>query len=189
MVIGAGLGGLSAGIHLARRGWQVDILERNERSGGRMNVIEEDGFRIDMGPTMLMMPEVIEAIFTSCGRDMRDYLTLQRIEPAYRVCWPDGTHLDMGGDRAALTAQIRAISPRDADRFPLFMDRMRAKYLNARHNFIEQPFNSVGSLLRPGTLHGLFKSLPMESVHRFVSKNLENDKLRQAFTFQTLYST
>ena len=63
LVVGAGLGGLSTAIHLAREGWRVTVLEKNARCGGRMNVIEEEGFRIDMGPTLLMMPEVIQGIF------------------------------------------------------------------------------------------------------------------------------
>ncbi len=187
MVIGAGLGGLSAAIHLARQGWQVDVIERNARSGGRMNVIEADGFKIDMGPTMLMMPEVIEKIFTACGRDMRDYLDMQRLTPAYRICWPDGTMLDMGGSAQEMIAQARAFAPEDAARLPGLIAGMEAKYLNARYNFIEQPFNSLRDMVRPSTLRGLVKAMPLESVYRFVSKHIRSEKLRQAFTFQTLY--
>jgi phytoene desaturase len=187
IVIGAGLGGLSAAIHLARQGWKVQVIERNARSGGRMNVIEAKGFKIDMGPTMLMMPEVIEKLFAACGRDMRDYLCLQRITPAYRICWPDGTSLDMGGSAHQLMEQARAFAPQDADRLPGLLAAMEAKYLNARYNFIEQPFNSLRDMTRPSTVRGLMKALPLESVHRFVSKQILSDKLRQAFTFQTLY--
>jgi phytoene desaturase len=187
VVIGAGLGGLSAAIHLARRGWKVDVVERNARSGGRMNVIEEDGFKIDMGPTMLMMPEVLETLFATCGRDLRDYLTLQRLDPAYRIVWPDGGTLEMGGSMDDLIARARVHSPADADRIPQFIEKMRGKYENARYNFIEQHFNSLRDMVRPSTLRGLIRSLPLESVYQFVSKHLHNEKLRQAFTFQTLY--
>jgi phytoene desaturase len=187
VVIGAGLGGLSAAIHLARQGWQVDVIERNARSGGRMNVIEAEGFKIDMGPTMLMMPEVIEKMFTACGRNMRDYLDLQRLTPAYRICWPDGATLDMGGAKQDLKDQVRRIAPEDADRLPALIAAMEAKYLNARYNFIEQPFNSLRDLVRPSTIRGLVRALPLESVYKFVSKHVRSEKLRQAFTFQTLY--
>ena len=187
VVIGAGLGGLSAAIHLARQGWKVDMLERNTRSGGRMNVIQEQGFSIDMGPTMLMMPEVIEKIFTDCGRDIKDYMPLTRLTPAYRIAWPDGTLLEMGGTMEELIASVRTFAPDDADRLPALYERMRTKYLNARHNFIERSFNSVRDMMRPSTLQGLVKSFPMESVYQFVSKNIRDERLRQAFTFQTLY--
>jgi phytoene desaturase len=187
VVIGAGLGGLSTAIHLARQGWQVDIIERNTRSGGRMNVIEQDGFRIDMGPTMLMMPEVIEKTFEACGRDIKDYLQMQRLTPAYTMVWPDGAKFAMGGSVAEMEESVRRFAPEDSARFPALLAGMKAKYENARHNFIEQSFNSLRDMVRPSTLRGMVQSLPLESVFKFVSRYIKNDRLRQAFTFQTLY--
>ena len=187
VVIGAGLGGLSTAIHLARQGWHVDIIERNGRSGGRMNVIEQDGFRIDMGPTMLMMPEVIENTFKACGRDMNDYMKLRRLTPAYTMVWPDGARFAMGGSVAEMEASVRTFAPEDVKRFPALLAGMKAKYENARHNFIEQSFNSLRAMVRPSTLRGMVQSLPLESVYKFVSRYIKNERLRQAFTFQTLY--
>ena len=187
VVIGAGLGGLSTAIHLARQGWKVDVIEQNARSGGRMNVIQEKGFTIDMGPTMLMMPEVIENTFKACGRDVKDYLSLQRLTPAYTLTWPDGTTLNMGGSIPEMIAHVRQFAPDDADRIAPFITKMKGKYDNARYNFIERSFNSLRDMAHPTTLKGLVKALPLESVYKFVSKNIRNEKLRQAFTFQTLY--
>ncbi len=187
VVIGAGLGGLSTAIHLARQGWRVDIVERSSRSGGRMNVIEQDGFRIDMGPTMLMMPEVMANIFKACGRDVNDYMELQRLTPAYTLVWPDGATFAMGGSAAEMEASVRAFAPEDSARFPALVAGMKAKYENARHNFIEKSFNSVRDMVRASTLRGMVQALPLESVFKFVSRYIKNDRLRQAFTFQTLY--
>ncbi len=187
VVIGAGLGGLSAAIHLARQGWQVDVIERNARSGGRMNVIREQGFTIDMGPTMLMMPEVVENIFRACGRDIKDYLSWTRLTPAYTIVWPDGSQLNMGGSIDEMIAHMQEFAPEDKDRIRPFIGKMKGKYDNARYNFIERSFNSLRDLTHPQTLRGLVKALPLESVYKFVSKNITNEKLRQALTFQTLY--
>lgn len=187
VVIGAGLGGLSAAIHLARQGWQVDVIERNERSGGRMNVIREAGFTIDMGPTMLMMPEVVENIFRACGRDIKDYLSWTRLNPAYTIVWPDGSQLNMGGSIDEMIAHMQQFAPEDKASIRPFIGKMRGKYENARHNFIERPFNSLRDMANTQTLRGMVKALPLESVYKFVSKNIQNEKLRQALTFQTLY--
>ena len=118
VVIGAGLGGLSTGIHLARQGWKVTILEKNERVGGRMNVIREHGFSIDMGPTMLMMPDVMDDLFKSCGRRREDYFETQRLTPAYSVHWPDGTRMDLGCSQEDLIAEAKRIAPEDAAKIP-----------------------------------------------------------------------
>lgn len=187
MVIGAGLGGLSAAITLANNGYKVDVLERNGHSGGRMDIIAEQGFRIDMGPSMLMMPEVVERIFADCGRDWRNYLTLKRVDPAYKICWNDGTCLDMGTTPERMTEQIREFAPDDAAGFARLFEGMRGKYENARYNFIERRFNSLSDLINSRTLNGLRKALPLDTVWNFVGKHVQNPKLREAFTFQTLY--
>ena len=164
IVIGAGLGGLSAAVYLAQKGVQVTVLEQNTRPGGRMNVICEEGFTIDMGPTMLMMPEVIENLFHSCGRDPQDYLPMQQLLPAYSIQWPDGATLDMGVPVPIMVEQVRQIAPEDAEMLPAMFEAMREKYENARFNFIEKPFNSFSDLLRPSTLRGIARALPMKRL-------------------------
>ncbi len=187
LVIGAGLGGLSAAIYLAQKGVTVTVLEQNSGPGGRMNVICEQGFTIDMGPTMLMMPEVIENIFQACGRDWRNYLSMQQLWPAYAIQWPDGVMLNMGLPVPQMVEQVRELAPEDADMVGAMFDAMRDKYENARYNFIEKPFNHLSDLLRPSTLRGIARALPMESVYQFVSRYMKSPRMREAFTFQTLY--
>ncbi len=186
VVVGAGLGGLGTGIHLARQGWDVTILERNPLPGGRMNQIREEGFRIDTGPTLLMMPEVIEQIFASCDRDIRDYIQLERCDPSYEVRFGDGTRLAMG-QTEGMQEQFAQFNERDAARFPAMMQDMERRYQLARYRFIERPFNQLGDLLNPQTLDGLRRAMPIRSVWDYVSRFCDDPRLRQALTFQTLY--
>ena len=132
VVIGAGLGGLSAAIHLARQGWKVDVIERNSRSGGRMNVIREKGFTIDMGPTMLMMPEVIENTFQ--GMRARCRAIICSMTAAYprlhALSWPDGTKPQYGrfsiprDDREHVAGSSRPMTPTES---PAFITKMRGQ--------------------------------------------------------------
>ncbi len=186
VVIGAGLGGLGTGIHLTRQGWDVTILEQNEVAGGRMNLIEQDGFRIDTGPTLLMMPEVLEGIFASCNRQMKDYIPVRRLSPSYEVRFHDGTRLPM--NRAAeMPAEIARFNKEDARRFPAMIKDMAAKCHNARTNFIERPFNKLGDLINPTTLGGFARAMPIESTWNYISRYIQDPRLKQALTFQTLY--
>jgi phytoene desaturase len=186
VVIGAGLGGLGTGIHLARQGWDVTLLEQSARPGGRMNQVCQEGFRIDTGPTLLMMPEVLERIFADCGKDVREWLPMRRLDPSYQVRFADGTRLDMG-DPAAMPARFAAFNQGDAERLPALLRDMERKYRLARGKFIERPFNSLGDLLNPTVISGFAQAAPVRSTWDYVSRWIKDPRLRQAFTFQTLY--
>lgn len=94
-VIGSGLGGLAAACTLAARGHNVTCVERNEWLGGKAAVLNEDGFRFDMGPTILTLPSVLRRIFSEADRDLDDYLDLVRLDPQWRCFFGDKTQFDL----------------------------------------------------------------------------------------------
>ncbi len=120
-IIGGGLGGLASACTLAARGHKVTLLEKNPWLGGKAAVLEEGGFRFDMGPTILTMPRVLERIFAEAGRDLSDYLDLRRLDPQWRCFYDDGTVLDLRDDPAQARQSIASLSPRDAKGFDDFM--------------------------------------------------------------------
>ena len=95
IVIGGGLAGLATTVELARRGIQVTLVERNTHLGGKMNVLTEQGYSFDMGPTILTKPDVLRGIITRCGRKTEDYIDLIRLDPQWRAFYEDGTVLDL----------------------------------------------------------------------------------------------
>ena len=84
-VIGGGLGGSASACTLAARGYEVVLFERSHWLGGKAAVLEVDGFRFDMGPTILTLPSVLARIFAEAGRRLDDYLELVRIDPQWRL--------------------------------------------------------------------------------------------------------
>ncbi len=186
VIVGGGLGGLGAGIHLLRQGWSVTLHERNPIPGGRMHRISEEGYQIDTGPTLLMMPEVIERLFTDCGRRMEDYLKIRRLDPSYEIRFGDGSRLPMGRPEDA-ARHFEAFNAEDARRLPELLEDMRRRYKLARHKFIERPFNTLGDLLHPTSLTGFAQAMPIHSVWNYISGYVRDERLRQALTFQTLY--
>ncbi len=120
-VIGGGLGGLAAACTLAARGHRVLLLEKNGWLGGKAAVLEERGFRFDMGPTILTLPGVLARIFAEAGQKMDAVLDLRRIEPQWRCFFDDGSILDLSENVDTTAGAIDAISPRDAAGFRDFM--------------------------------------------------------------------
>ena len=110
-VIGAGLGGLAAACSLAASGHKVILFEKNPWLGGKAAVLNEQGFRFDMGPTILTVPGVLERIFRDAGRTMADYLDLRRLDPQWRCFFDDGTMLDLQEDVPAMADAIERFAP------------------------------------------------------------------------------
>jgi phytoene desaturase len=110
-VIGGGLGGLAAACVLAARGYAVTVFERSGWLGGKAAVLESDGFRFDMGPTILTIPSVLRRIFSEAGRRLEDYLDLVRLDPQWRCFFADGTALDLVEDADAMAASLAAFAP------------------------------------------------------------------------------
>lgn len=122
LILGAGIGGLSAAIHLAAKGYSVTLLEQNPSIGGKMSEICADGFRWDTGPSVVTMRHVFEDLFHAAGRCLEDYLTLLPVDPLTRYFYPDGARLDASPDLAKMAAQLEALSPGDMAGYKAFLD-------------------------------------------------------------------
>ncbi|MDJ0753147.1 MAG: phytoene desaturase family protein [Ardenticatenaceae bacterium] len=121
VIIGAGIGGMSAAIRLAAAGRSVTILEQNERVGGKMGQIMRDGYRWDTGPSVITMRHVFEDLFAAAGRKLDDYLTLEPLEPLTRYFYQDGTILDASADLPTMLSQIEALNPNDVEGYLAYL--------------------------------------------------------------------
>jgi diapolycopene oxygenase len=111
-VVGSGLGGLAAAATLAARGYRVTLFERNTWLGGKAAVLEQSGFRFDMGPTILTLPSVLGRIFAEAGRDLRRELDLIPLDPQWRCFYDDGSTLDLTADPERMEATLNAFAPK-----------------------------------------------------------------------------
>jgi phytoene desaturase len=110
-IIGGGLAGLAAACTLGARGHRVVLFEKNEWLGGKAAVFEQDGYRFDMGPTILTVPRVLGRIFAEAGRDMNAELDLRRLDPQWRCFFDDNTVLDLQEDMATMSANLASYAP------------------------------------------------------------------------------
>ncbi|NBT14012.1 MAG: FAD-dependent oxidoreductase, partial [Planctomycetia bacterium] len=111
VVVGAGLGGLAAACTLAARGYAVTLCERNAWAGGKAAVLAEQGFRFDMGPTILTIPAVLKRIYAEAGRDLESALDLVPLDPQWRSFFTDGSRLDLVADVAEMRRILDGYAP------------------------------------------------------------------------------
>ncbi|MGQ4715409.1 phytoene desaturase [Streptomyces anulatus] len=188
VVVGAGLAGLAAALHLLGAGRRVTVVEREGVPGGRAGLLESGGFRIDTGPTVLTMPDLVEEAFAAVGERMTDRLELIRLDPAYRARFADGSQLDVHTDGAAMEASVEEFAgARQAvgyRRLRIWLERL---YRVQMHRFIDTNFDSPLQLAHPDLVRlaalGGFGRLDARIGH-FVS----DERLRRVFSFQALYA-
>jgi phytoene desaturase len=171
VVIGAGLGGLSAACHLAGREHDVTVVERAAIPGGRAGVIEAGGYRMDTGPCVMTMPGLLRDVFAAAGADMDDHVTLRPVDPMYRAVYPDGSSLRVRHGREAMTEEIRAVcGPDEAAAFGPFCDWLAELYRLEMPDFIDRNFDSpLDYMTRLGTLVRIIRMGGLRSVHRKVA--------------------
>jgi phytoene desaturase len=188
VVVGAGLGGLSAALHLAAAGRDVTVLEREPVPGGRCGLIRDHGYFFDTGPTVLTMPDLLAAPLNAVGEQLSDWLTLHRLDPAYRARFADGSSIAVRADVDAMAEEIAATcGARDADGYRRFVRYLRRLYELELPHFIDRnldsPLDLAGLPLARLAAMGGFGRLG-NRVARF----LRDDRLRRIFSFQALYA-
>lgn len=186
-MIGAGIGGLAAAIRLAAMGFEVEVFEKNARIGGRMGRLRGSGFTFDTGPTLLLMSDVYRELFEFAGRYLDDYVELLPLSPNYRVHFGDGDSMLVSPSLPQLIPELERIEPGVTPRFYRFLEDACLKYRIGRREFVERDFEKAKNFFGPRNLRLLLKTRATGNYYRSVSKFFRTDKLRQVFSFQTMY--
>lgn len=190
VVIGAGLGGLSAAAHLSRMGHAVTVVEREPIPGGRAGMITEAGFRLDNGPTVLTMPNLLADAFAAAGAEMSDFITVKPVDPMYRAVYADGSVLHVRHGREAMTQEIREFAnAREAEAFGRFCDWLERLYRVEMAHFIDANFDSVLDLVKPWRAGlELVRIGGFGKLGRKVASFFDDDRLQRIFSFQSMYA-
>jgi len=188
VIVGAGLGGLSAALRLAGAGREVTVLEREAIPGGRAGLISDAGYQFDTGPTVLTMPDLIADAFDCVGEEMSDWLTLNPIDPLYRAYYPDGSTLDVKSNPQEMADEIRnTIGPDEAAGYLKYVDFVSDLYRYEMKDFIDRNIDSPLDLVTPDlarlvALGGFRKLAP--KVREF----LKDPRTERVFSFQSMYA-
>ena len=188
VVVGAGLAGLAAALHLAGRGRAVTVVERAEHPGGRMGRLDVGGYRIDTGPTVLTMPEIIDDTLAAVGESLADRLDLIEVDPAYRASFADGSQIHVHRDAEAMADEVARVAGADeAEGYLRLRDWLTELYRVEFDGFIAANFDSPLSLLTP-QLARLAAIGGFRRWDRVMRRFITDERLRRIFTFQALYA-
>ncbi|MFK4540975.1 phytoene desaturase [Streptomyces tendae] len=188
VVVGAGLAGLSAALHLLGAGRRVTVVEREPLPGGRAGRRALGGYHLDTGPTVLTMPDLADEAFAAVGERLRDRVELLPLNPAYRACFADGTALDVHTDADAMEAEVeRFAGAREASGYRRLRDWLGRLYAVQMRRFIDANFDSPLDLLTPD-LARLAALGGFGRLDARIGRFLTDERLQRVFSFQALYA-
>ncbi|GAA5484814.1 phytoene desaturase family protein [Haloferula sargassicola] len=190
-VIGAGLGGLAAAISLRARGASVEVFEKNDHLGGKLNVREIDGFTFDLGPSIFTLPQIFRELFERAGRDMDDYLTLQRVTPQWRNFFENHLVLDLHEDPDRMRAELAKL-PGDpavhATELEAFLDYARGQYEAVEEGYFAAGLDTTWEMIRHYGLLGLHRGMDWtRRMDTAIAAHFHDESLRRVFEYFIKY--
>ncbi|WJY27127.1 phytoene desaturase family protein [Sporosarcina trichiuri] len=188
-VIGAGVAGLASACRLQHAGYDVTLYEKESLPGGKMHRIRQDGYQFDLGPTIVMMPELYREVFQVCGVDPDDYIPMQRLDPMYSVFFGDRAedHYEISSDLIELTKTLETFGDKDAQGFFEYLQVIYKRFLVAKEHFLQKPFRKPSDFYNPSMIRQGLKLKTFDNADAFISKYIKSERLKQMISFQTLY--
>ena len=187
IVIGAGVAGLSATVRLQKLGYEVTLYEKDRQVGGKMNQIKTAGFTFDLGPTIVMMPEIYREVFEFCGKDPDDYIPMKKVDPMLKLYFNKEEPIEFSNDLIELTKTLENISPEDTQGYFAFLADIYQRYTIAKEAFITKSFRGFWDFYNPKSLWAGIRLRTFSDAYTSISKFVKDDRLRKSLAFQTLY--
>ncbi|HQO10096.1 MAG TPA: phytoene desaturase family protein [Clostridiales bacterium] len=186
IIVGAGPGGLSAGMLLASKGYNVHIYEKKNEVGGRNSFFRLGNYTFDIGPTFFMMKDVLEAVFEKSGKKLEDFVESVRLDPMYRLKFADGRELYPSPDKAKMKETMEKFFPGSFDGYLKYLEKEKIKY-DKLIPCLSIPYGKLSDFF---SMH-LIKALPYLDAHTslygVLSRYFDDPDTRIAFTFQAKY--
>jgi phytoene desaturase len=185
IVIGAGLGGLAAAVRLGVRGYRAVVLDRLDMPGGRASSVTKDGYRFDLGPTIVTVPQVFRDLWTAAGRRFEDDVELRALDPFYEIRWPDGSRFTARGDTGAMRAEVARLSPGDLAGYDRFLADAELRYRFAFEGLGRRPMTRLRDTLR--VLPTFARLRADRSTWGHAAARFRDPRLRMAMSFHPLF--
>lgn len=187
IVIGAGMGGITAAIHLSKQGFHVTVVEKNDHAGGRCDRISRHGHHFDTGPTLLVMPLLYESEFAALGASMRDMLDLQRVDPTYHLVFDNGSQLALTSDMKSMQEQLEQFESGSFDGLLRYLEEGHRHYRLGIEKLVSPDFRKPMDFFKLSNIPLIHQVKPLKNHYANMSNYFEDPRLKTAFTFQDVY--
>lgn len=186
-IIGSGIGGLATACILAKKGFEVDVYEKNERIGGVCNRFEADGFSFDMGPSWYLMPDVWENFFSLVGEKVEDHLDLLKLSPSYRIFFKQGETIDMFSDLERDLPTIERLEPGAGEKLKEYLELSEHQYKIAISSFMYKNTDTVFDFLNKQTAVEGRKLEVFSKMSAYVEKFFHSDEVQKIMEYQLVF--
>jgi phytoene desaturase len=188
VIIGAGFGGLGAACLLAKSGYEVTVIEKNDQVGGRASQITQDGYTFDLGPSWYLMPDVFEHFFELVGEDISDHIELKQLDPSYRIFFrSDESVVDIHSDFEQDKETFEQIEPGSSKQLKEYLNRAKKQYEIAVDRFMYKNYSSIFDFLNWETMTKGLKLSIFSTMDTYVSKFFDNDKLKKIMQYSLVF--
>ncbi|MBH0228941.1 phytoene desaturase family protein [Halobacillus yeomjeoni] len=187
VIVGGGLGGLSAAVSLAKHGAEVKVFEKNEHFGGKMMAVDEKGYHFDFGPNTITMPEVFYDVIRQSGMNPHKSLPMVKLTHHTRNQFSDGTYFDFSTDAAYMKEQLKAVDPKGFENYNRFLEEIRRLYQLSRKHFLHRTFSGWKDYFSLSLASSMSKVRPLESLDHFFRKYFDHPGVIQALNRYSTY--
>ena len=187
MVVGAGIGGMAAAARLAKDGFHVTVVERNDQPGGRARIWQKDGYTFDMGPSWYLMPEVFDRFFAQFGKKTTDYYELKQLDPSYRVFFGPGDAHDVPPDPAGVRELFARLEPGGGAKLSRYLNEAAYKYQVAVGEFLYRDYRSIFDFLNWRMLTEGLKLNVLGKLDAAVRRRFSDRRARQILEYAMVF--
>lgn len=186
-IIGAGIGGLSAAALLGKQGHEVILVEKTDRPGGRARVWEKDGFAFDMGPSWYLMPEIFDHYFEHFGRKAEDFYELVRLNPSYRIFFPEREIIDISANLEENMDLFDQLEENGAEKLRKYLDQAEEKYEYLLDGLMYENLSGILSMLNPKLWRAGWKLNILSNIDDLVSKYFDDERSKKILEYSIVF--
>ncbi|MCI5072059.1 NAD(P)/FAD-dependent oxidoreductase [bacterium] len=190
-IIGAGLGGMSAAIALRSHGYHVDLYEKNNHLGGKLNQLEKDGFTFDLGPSIFTLPQYFRSLFQRAGKNFDDYVKLTAVKPHWRNFFEDGLVLDLYKEQDLMFEELKKLSgsfEQHKQEFLAFLQYSKQQYDIVESGYFAKGLDNLMDFIKHYGLFKLFFKIDHRNkMSQSIDQHFSDPHLKRIFEYFIKY--